>query len=143
MNMEMADYFPTDEHLELLALSRAMALIEVAADPAGAKQRLKELKAATTALAAERAAAEKVIADATTKSATLARADEGLATRITEFQTWVDFTEKSYRERENRIRLGEENQAAREAKLVQGESDLARRVAAHEQRLASLKETLA
>jgi hypothetical protein len=50
MRNNMTDEISADEqHVEMLALSRAMAWIEVVADPAGAAKRLKELKAATAA----------------------------------------------------------------------------------------------
>jgi hypothetical protein len=143
MNVDLDDFIPTDEQAEVRAMSRALALIEVVADPAGAADRLKKLKAATVDLGAQRSAAEQVLAEATSRTTALAEGEKSLAKRTEEFQTWVDGTEKGYREREGRIRTNEEDQAAREAKLVQGETDLARRVSAHEARVKSLKETLA
>jgi hypothetical protein len=142
MNIEYNDFFPTDEQVEIRAMSRAMALIEVIADPAGAAKRVKELKAATVALVAERSAAEKIVAEADAKSAELAKGEADLAERIAQSQNWINASEKALREREARISTNEEDQAAREAKLVQGETDLARRVAAHQARVKSLKETL-
>jgi hypothetical protein len=96
----------SDEHVEVLALSRAMALIEIAADPAGAAKRVKELESATAALAAERSAAEKVVAEADARSAELVKGEASLTQRIADAQRWIDSSEKSFRERENRLRIG-------------------------------------
>jgi hypothetical protein len=136
------DFYST-ESLEALVNQRLHAQIALAADPAGAAKRLKELRSATAEHVRQQGAAEEAVARAETVSARLAADEASLATRTADFQSWVDATEKNYRDREARIRTNEMIQEAREKKLLEQEADLARRVSAHERRLQNLKETLA
>jgi hypothetical protein len=135
----MNDEFADEQRVETFALTRAMALIEIVADP----ERVAELKEATAAHAAQRSASEHVLAEATSRSAALEEGEASLARRTAEFQTWVDATEKAYREREHRIATNEDSQSLRERNLLERESDFVRRASAHERRLQTLKETLA
>jgi hypothetical protein len=138
----MSDEFRSDEQVEQRAVAHAFGLLAAVGDAGAAKIRLEQLVAATAELVTQRTSAEKIVAEADEKMALWKAADENLFKRIAEFQGWVDGTEKSYRDREARILTNEQSQTEREADLVDRESDLARRTAAHEQRLQSLKATL-
>jgi hypothetical protein len=131
-----------DEQLEQRAVVLAVGLLTAIADPKAAKARLDDLVKATAEHDSKLEAANAALAALEEKKALFAKADSALATRIAEHQDFVSGSERNFRAREDRLRLGEEDQAGRAAKLVQAESDLARRVSAHEARVASLRETL-
>jgi hypothetical protein len=140
----MSDALPVnnDELIEQRAVAHAFGLLAAVGDAKAAKVRLDELVKATAEHDAKLAAATAAIAEAATKSATLAKAETSLAERTADFQVWVDSTEKAYRVREDRIRTNEEAQERRERDLVDKESDLARRMKLHAERVANLRENL-
>jgi hypothetical protein len=131
------------EEIETKATVRALGLLQTLTDSASSAKRIQALARATAEHNAARDAAEKLVAEADSKAAAAEAASASLAQRTKEFQTWVDSTEKAYRAREDRIRVNEESQTARDRKLAVAEDDFARRRQAHEQRVASLKESLA
>jgi phage-related minor tail protein len=139
----MNDEHRSGDQVEVLALTRAMALIEVAADPAGAAKRIKSLSEAAAKLAAERRAAEAVMAEADVRSAELAKGEASLTQRIADTQAWIDASERSYRQREDHVRRNEEAQEQREGSLVEKETELAKRESVHRQRVDSLRANLA
>ena len=136
------EYFPTDEQVEARGVTHALVLLAAAAEPKAAKARLDQINKATAEHTAQRAAAEKIVAEASAKQEATDAASADLVKRTADFQSWSNVTERAYREREERIRQNEEAGARREAALAAAEDDLARRVAAHDRRLQSLKESL-
>jgi hypothetical protein len=139
MNQMSNEYFPDEGEIESRAMLRALSIVQVIADPAGATARMKSLTKATAEHNAARTAAENLMAEADHKMAAAEAASTSLAQRTTEYQTWVDATEKAYRAREDRVRTNEESQAAREAKLAAAEADLERRVAAHQEQVRQMR----
>jgi chromosome segregation ATPase len=131
MNMKITDYFPSEEEIEARAGTLALGLLAAAGDAVAAAERLKAITDATAEYSVERAAAEKVVAEAETKKAEIDAANVDLVKRTSEFQAWVDGTEKSYREREARILTNEGRHDRREATLAEGEAALARRTDEH------------
>jgi hypothetical protein len=140
--MAMDDFIPDDSEVEARAMLRALSIVQVIADPAGAAKRMKELAKATAEHAAASENAQKALAELDAKQAATTAADASLSERTLQFQTWVDNTEKSFREREDRIRVNEETAAKREATLALAEADLERRQNAHAERVRSLREAL-
>jgi hypothetical protein len=137
----MSHEFGSNE-VEQRAIAVALGLLVAVADAGAAKVRLEQLVAATAEHDAKLVAVDAAIAEVGEKARLWKEADAGLSTRISEFQSWVDRTEASYRQREDRVRANEIEQERRGNELASKESDLDRRVSAHEQRLQSLKATL-
>jgi hypothetical protein len=133
------EFFPDEGEIEARAMLRALSIVQVIADPAGAAKRMKELSKATADARAASEAAAKTLAELDARQAAMTTAEASLAERTLQFQTWIDSTEKSYREREDRIRVNEETGAARESKLANEQADLERRVAAHQEQLRQMK----
>jgi hypothetical protein len=139
MNDELV---PSDEQVEQRAIALAFGLIAVAADPAGAADRLKKLTAATEAHRRAAAAAERATAEATESKQKADEALDRMAEKIAAHQLWVDGTEKNYRLREEAVRQNEIRQEEREKQLVDRESDLARRSLVHQRLVEQTKAAL-
>jgi hypothetical protein len=135
----MNDEFYVDE----IATVRALGLVSAMADPVALKARMEGLVEATAKLAAARDAAERAIADAEPTRAAAARASAELDERTTDFQTWTNSQEARFRKREADVRNLEELLAKREGELVEREADLAKRITAHDDAVAQLKQRLA
>jgi hypothetical protein len=127
------------EEIETKAMVRALGLVQVIADAAGAAKRMQALAKATAEHTAASDKAAKLVAEADSKTAARTAAEASLNQRIAEFQRWTDAQERSFREREDRIRTNEESQTAREAKLVAAEDDFTRRVAAHQEQVRKMR----
>jgi chromosome segregation ATPase len=132
-----------DDEAEERAAALALGLLAAVGDAKAARLRLEQLVGASAEHDRKLAAATAAIAEAEARSTELTKAETSLTQRIADFQNWVDGTERSYRSREDHVRRNEEAQGQRERSLVEQESDLDRRTAAHQQRVASLRETLA
>jgi hypothetical protein len=128
--------------VEQRAVAHAFGLLAAAGDAKAAKVRLDELIRATVEHDAKLVAATTALAEADEKSRLWKEADAALATRIREFQDWVDRTEASYRQREDRVRTNEVSQEQRDCSLVEREADLDRRVSAFEGRVSNLRQAL-
>ena len=121
----------------------AFALLAAAADPAGAHQRMSELKTATEAHDAARLAAEQAAADADAikKCADTALAE--LETRSGEFQRWVDTTEANLKQREADVRARESAAAANATDLAAREEAFRTERATYQVQVRDLKRHLA
>jgi Skp family chaperone for outer membrane proteins len=139
---DKTDLSENEEAIETRAGTLALGLLAAVGDAAGAAERLKAITDATAEYSAERAAAEKVVAEAETRQAEIDAANADLAEKTAAFQTWVDSSEKAYREREARILTNEGLHGAREAKLAEATAALERRIAEHETRKRQLLSTL-
>ncbi len=82
------------EAFENSADARALALVQIAVDPAGTKAQLDELLAAARAHDEARATAEAALAAAEAKSAATDIAAAALEKRIAEQQLWIDPAQK-------------------------------------------------
>jgi hypothetical protein len=133
------EFFPDESEIEARAMLRALSIVQVIADPAGAAKRMKELSKATADARAASEGAAKSLAELDAKQAAMAAAEASLAERTLQFQTWVDSTEKAYRAREQRILANEEAGSKREAVIAASAADLARRVDAHNAQLRQMK----
>jgi hypothetical protein len=137
---DLSEYFPTDEQIEGRAVAHAFGLLAAVGDAKAAKVRLEQITAATKEYAEQRVAAEKIVAEADTKRAAAEAADIELAKKTAAFQTWVDGTERAYREREARILENEQICARRDADFKNREGDLARRIAEHDSVVRRMRE---
>jgi hypothetical protein len=137
--MNKDEFFADEGEIESRALLRALSIVQVIADPAQAAKKIEELSKVTADAQAASEQTAKSLAELDAKQAAMAAAEASLAERTLQMQVWIDSTEKAYREREDRIRVNEESQTAREIKLAAAEDDFARRVAAHQEQVRQMR----
>jgi hypothetical protein len=136
------DKSPFADEIEQRAVVLAIGMLTAIAGPRAAKQRLEELVSATAENVATLAESTAAIAALDEKQALFAKADAALSQRVVEFQAWADSTKASLVSREQVVVQNELSGEERLRTLVDRESDLARRMQSHEQRVAALKQSL-
>jgi hypothetical protein len=121
------------------AEAKAMALVQLAADPKGCKQRIEELTAATKAHDDARAAAEQAIADAETKQADAESRLRTVAKREAEFLAWQAAEKARLRQADLDARAGETANAQRAAELAAREAALRMDAEKHSRLIARMR----
>jgi hypothetical protein len=123
--------------------ARALALVQVAVDPAGTKARLEELTAATRAHDTAREAAETTTAEAEAKVTDAEARQAEVVRRESAANAWIEQTKKNLNEREAACRSAEETVARRERDCRNSAADVATRLAEHKSLMARLRLHLA
>jgi chromosome segregation ATPase len=119
--------------------ARALALVQIAVDPAGTKARLEELTAATRAHDAARETAETDAAEAEAKVTDAEARQAEVVRRESEANAWIEQTKKNLNEREAACRAAEEAVARRERDCKNSAADLATKFAEHRALMARLR----
>jgi hypothetical protein len=125
------------------AAAGAFALLTAAADPAGAKRRLKEITDAMAEHSRIHGEATAALEKSEARAADIDARAAALSRREREFRVWVETNEDRVKKADLALRKGEADAQARERDLAAREADLRQRSNAHAVAVAALRQAVA
>jgi chromosome segregation ATPase len=131
-----------DVQAPVTAEANAFALMALAADPAGAKARLKEIAEATKASDTAREAAEAAIANSEKLQMAVTAARDAVSRREREFHEWIAAKEAQLEQREHVLGAAEQKLRVADSDLRRRESELQERTDRHAELVTHMRKHL-
>jgi hypothetical protein len=125
------------------AEAKAMALVQLAADPEGCRKRITELVDTTKKQDEARAALDQAVEAAKAEQAAAAARLTEVAKCETEFLAWQTAEKARLKQADADARAGEEANAGRAAELAEHAAAIEAKVAAHDAVVAHMRQHLA